>query len=412
MSVSVSAHSTAAPPRSEGPTRAQNSKHHTPSGTSIHHLPVEILQAIFIEVVSNPEKGSTPHLAQDIVSSVHPHWADIIRKTPEISRHFWIRPSPISPFTPVKGWLSLEEAKFLIDDALSGPYAHKPISILVDLSAAECSPNRSLNAAWQDVRWRASQLLCNQSFMPLWKSVQVWDPLPTLFARDFLVLASTGRPSPHLETLSIGFPPDRVITRVDDAILSSARVRPPIQDHDLAVLPFPNAFPSPLQTLRIPSIRQTPFPNSSIYTNLISLHILDNLCDVQMCDNTPTFILTSILSLCPNLVDLGLRCTHPPRSIHTCAATERRLAELGIPAARSLDSLPLLMPRRNVTVHEGIRTLLMHDTAFRCHVTESIYFPCVERVTIKGWPKGDRWAPYLPFPPPGSKNAPILNLTI
>lgn len=58
------------------------------SAVSVDELPVEILGAISLEVVTNPAKGSTPRLEQNTILSVSRRWHDIILNTPGAWRHF------------------------------------------------------------------------------------------------------------------------------------------------------------------------------------------------------------------------------------------------------------------------------------------------------------------------------------
>ncbi|KAG8950676.1 hypothetical protein FRC04_007301 [Tulasnella sp. 424] len=387
---------------------------------SAYQLPVEILNTIFIEVVTNPAKGSTPHMEQNTIMAVNRHWHDVILATPEAWRHFWIRPYPdetaftMSPSLPrqAKGWLGIEEAKLGIQWAMLGPYADLPISILVDLSGAKFVPDRRISGIWMELRWQVVQLLCSQKLMALWKSVQVWDPLPALFAKDFVQLASTGPVSPYLETLSVEFPREEEIKAIDDGVISAFQIcpwgytgrgyNPQLDEGNFEV--------SPLKKLHLPSIRLMPLFTSPLYSNLVSLRILDNLCDTcRDGDGNYTYVLLGLLDLCPRLRDLGLRCSHPQTDMKQRASTMELLRKLGL-SGQPFDMLPHLMPNPGVTVHEGIRTLLIYGPTFRCPAIESFRFPCVEEVNVKGWVDNCDWAPSLPFPPPGTANGPKVKL--
>ncbi|KAG8953007.1 hypothetical protein FRC00_006518, partial [Tulasnella sp. 408] len=114
------------------------------STASIHELPVEILSAILLEVVTNPAEGSTPHLEQKAILNVSRHWRDVILSILGPWRVFWIRPSPSPTSEPepaaasttspgpsghAEGWLGLEEARRRLRLALVEPYGDRPVSI-------------------------------------------------------------------------------------------------------------------------------------------------------------------------------------------------------------------------------------------------------------------------------------------
>ncbi|KAG8953006.1 hypothetical protein FRC00_006517 [Tulasnella sp. 408] len=392
------------------------------STASIHELPVEILSAIFLDVVTNPAKGSTPHLEQNAILNVNRHWRDVILSIPGAWRLFWIRPSVSSsgPAPAVagttspgrsghaKGWLGLEEARRRLREAMLEPYGDLPVSITVDLSAVQVTSNNQTRRDWMELRWETVNLICDHTVMALWKSVDIWDPQPTVIARDLVEFASKGPLSPYLKRLSVRFPAGKIIRDLDDAIISAYQVAPA----DLAGRDF---HPSRerkgvLRELHLPSIRLIPFRTSSIYSNIVSLHILDNLCDP--CRNergNPTYVLALLIGLCPRLRDLGLRCGHLQTNVREREATLGRLAKLNL-SLPPFETFPVLMPDPEVTVHEGVRSLLIYGSTYRCPIIKHLRFPRVENVTVKGWVDECKWAPRLLFPTPGTENRPQVNL--
>ncbi|KAG8921860.1 hypothetical protein FRC01_014823 [Tulasnella sp. 417] len=399
----------------EHPLHLKNQK----TATSIHDLPVEILSLIFLEVVTDPAKRSIPYSEQKTISSVNRFWHQVIHATPEAWRHFWIRPSLPSPDRDrtairapspepserTEGWLGLEEAEHRLGKATSeseNRYANLPISITVDLSGARLTPNRETNVDWMGLRDKIVQLLCNERVMAVWKSIQVWDPVPALFAGDLVEKGSTGPLSPYLERLSVEFPIEQEIGPFDDAIISAHQILRCNNPHRVER--------GVLRELHLPSIRLTPLPTSQMYSNLVSLHILDHLCD-SFGDDTGnnTFELPRLISLCPRLRDLGLRCGHVETAAESRESTLKISVNLGL-FVPPFDMHPVPMPNQEVTVHEGVRKLLIYGPTFRCPVIEYLYFPRVEEVTLKGWTDDCNRAPRLPYPPPGTAGGPLVKL--
>ncbi|KAG9049318.1 hypothetical protein FS837_010637 [Tulasnella sp. UAMH 9824] len=415
MSSSSSRQSSMVVPAAQHPLHQKDPE----STASIHELPVEILSAIFLEVVTNPAKGSTPHLEQNSLLSVGRHWHDVILSIPGAWRLFWIRPSPLSSSGPAPaaasttspgpsghatGWLGLEEARRRLQWAISNPSRDLPVSIMVDLSGAQITSRQD----WMQLRWETVNLLCDHKVMALWKSIEIWDPQPTVIARDLVQFASKGPLSPFLERLSVGFPTEKIIRDLDDAIISAYQVAP----EDLAGRDFNPSREGKglLRELHLPSIRLTPPPNSSIYSNIVSLHILDNLCDPCRNDRgNPTYVLARLIDLCPRLRDLGLRCGHLQTNARELELTMARLAKLNL-SLPPFATTPVLMPDPEVTVHEGVRSLLIYGPTYRCPAIKHFRFPRVENVTVKGWVEECKWAPRLLFPPPGTENGPQVEL--
>ncbi|KAG8906235.1 hypothetical protein FRC00_012727 [Tulasnella sp. 408] len=178
------------------------------STASIHELPVEILSAILLEVVTNPAEGSTPHLEQKAILNVSRHWRDVILSIPGAWRVFWIRPSPsptsepepaaastTSPGPPghAEGWLGLEDARRRLRLALVEPYGDRPVSITVDLSGFPATSDNQIRRVWMEFRFiTVLDLRRDEVVTGLWQSVEIRDPQPTVIARDVVAYWSKG----------------------------------------------------------------------------------------------------------------------------------------------------------------------------------------------------------------------------
>ncbi|KIO28817.1 hypothetical protein M407DRAFT_176861 [Tulasnella calospora MUT 4182] len=149
-----------------------------------------------------------------------------------------------------------------------------------------------------------------------------------------------------------------------------------------------------------------PLPTSLIYSNLVSLHILDNLCDTCRDDGgNQMYVLASLINLCSRLRELGLRCGH-----HEREATMDCLIRLSLVVPSFAMFGPVLMPDPGVAFHAGVRSLLIYGPTFRCPAIDHHIFPCVEEVTVKGWVDDCPWAPSLLFPPLGTGNRLVIIL--